>query len=185
MAKSTAFLLIFICVTTGVMAQESLLTLKRGAKTIKTWSSGSPIRFSHYRAGGLSGMVREVTADSLRLNLFQVQRLESSKGFVFFDTLYSGTYTIGLNEITWLHTENSKKFAFKTSEFTAYLASALFSVMAVVNGVKFNDKFSTSLTQAAVRGGSLFMLGRLFHWLGRSDFRLGKKYRLSVLDLRR
>ncbi|MBL7728298.1 MAG: hypothetical protein JNM68_11450, partial [Dinghuibacter sp.] len=63
-----------------------------------------------------------------------------------------------------------------------YIAAALFSGMAIVNGSKFSDKLSTSLTQAAVRGGSLFLLGRVFHWLGRSDYRMGKRFRITVLS---
>lgn len=185
MAKLTALLIIVIFSAAGATAQEAMLTLKRGAKTIKSYTRGSSIRFTHIQGASLSAMVREVTPDSLRLNFYQVQRVQSTKGFVFFDTLYSGITTMGINEITWLHTENSKKFAFKTSEFTSYIAAALFSGMAIVNGSKFSDKLSTSLTQAAVRGGSLFLLGRVFHWLGRSDYRMGRKFRLSVLDLGR
>lgn len=181
--KLTALVLLII-LAAGSAAQDGFLMLKKkNNRTIKTWSTGSAIQLTHYRAGSLNALLAGTKPDSVILKTYEVQRFESSKGFIFFDTVFTGTYLVGLNEIEQVYAPNYKRFAFKTSEYTAYIAAGLFSVMALVNGSKFNDKFSTSLTQAAVRGGSLFLLGRIFHWLGRSDYRLGKKFRLSVFQL--
>jgi hypothetical protein len=180
-SKLTALLILFF-IAAGSMAQDAFLMLKKNNRTIKTWTDGSPIQFTHARVGEINALFAGARPDSVILKTFQIQRFESNRGFVFLDTVFTGNYMIGLNEIKEVYVANNKKFAFKTSEYTSYIAAGLFSVMALANGAKFNDPFSTSLTQAAVRGGSLILLGRIFHWLGRSNYRMGRKFRLYVFE---
>lgn len=183
MRKLTA-LLVLLFAAAACFAQQSLLLLKKKDRTIKTWSTGSYIEFTMNNGAEVSGtFLRTKTKDSIVVRTFQVQRLESSKGFVFFDTLHTGTYVIGLNEIRNGRLPGNKKFAYKASEYTAYTAAVVFATMAIVNGVKFDDKFSTSLKQAGIRGGGLFLLGRVFHWLGKDDYKMGSKYKMVVIDL--
>lgn len=183
MRKLTA-LLVFLFIAASSFAQQSLLLLKKKNKTIKTWSTGGPIEFTLKNGTEINGVfLRTQTKDSIIVRTFQIQRFESSKGFIFFDTLHTGTYIIGLDEIKTGRLNTSKKFAYRASEYTAYTAAAVFATMALVNGAKFDDKFSTSLKQAGVRGGGLFLLGRLFHLLGKDEYKLGSKYRMVVIDL--
>jgi hypothetical protein len=144
---------------------------------------GSYIECTHIRNVDISGLLLKATADSILLNTFQLQRYQSPKGFVLIDTVFTGKYLFGLNEIKQVHVANNKKFSFKTSEYTSYTAAGAFLAMTFINGNKFGESFKTSLKQAAIGSGSLFLLGRIFHWLGRSDYRLGKKFRLSIIQM--
>jgi hypothetical protein len=176
-------LLIGIALSACCNGQENFLTLKKGNRTIKTYMKGSYVECTHIRNVDISGLLVKTTADSIVLNTFQLQRFQSPKGFVLIDTVFTGKYMFGLNEIKQVHVANNKKFSFKTSEYTAYIAAGVFSAMALVNGLKFDDGSKTSLRQAAIRGGSLLLLGRIFHWLGRSDFKIGKRYRLAIIRM--
>lgn len=184
MRKLTALLILLFTVA-ATFAQQSLLVLKKNERTIRTWSKGAYLELALKNGAPLNGyFVGVVRTDSIILRTFQVQRLESSKGFVFFDTLNTGLYVVGMNEIGYGKPMRKKRSGIvQGGEYTLYAASALFATMAIVNGAKFGDKLSRSLTQAAVRGGALFAAGRILRWLGRSNYRLGDKYTMAIINL--
>jgi hypothetical protein len=180
MLKLAACILAICFACTGT-AQEGFLVLKKKKKTIRSWMTGGDFTFTHKRGFDMSGLLVGTAPDSIYLRSYQIIRYANEKGFVFFDTLYTGVYAIGLDEIANLYIPNNKKFAFRTSEYTAYLGAGVFSVQSLINSAKFDDK-SSILTEIAWRGGGLFLLGRVFHWLGRSDYRMGRKYRLHTIN---
>jgi hypothetical protein len=179
---SQLLLFLFLFFTQAASAQEGFLVFKKKNKTYRTFMSGSYLQITHRNGTDISAELRHVKKDSISLRAYMVQRLASTTGFVFFDTIYTASTTYALADIKTIYIQK-RGFSYKTSEYTAYLAAGVFSIMAVVNGAKFKNENgkSTILRDVAIRGGGLFALGRLFHWLGRENFRLGKKYRLATI----
>jgi hypothetical protein len=173
-------LLIFFTGNYFAVAQEAFLVFKKKNQTLRTYMRGSYMQLTHRNGSQVNGEVLKIAKDSIYLRNYFVQRLANDKGFVFFDTIYSGITPLHVNNVKSIYVAK-RGFSFKASEYTSYAAAGLFSVLAVVNGIKFNDGLSTTYKQVAIRGGSLFLLGRLFHLLGREDFKMGKKYRLVTI----
>jgi hypothetical protein len=173
-------LLLMMAVNCYAQDGLSLLVLKKKERTIKTYMPGSRFEAIHRNGSELNGQIRKVSRDTVHLSSFYLQRTGNEKGFIFFDTIYTALPPFPVSDIFSIQVPKNN-FAYRASEYTAYLAGVWFTIMSVVNGSKFNQKGGEVLREIGIRGGGFFLLGRIFRWLGRDEFRLGKKYRLVTV----
>jgi hypothetical protein len=163
-----------------LQAQDGFLVMKKKNITRKTWMTGSTITFTLNTGQKVTGLFMQAKKDSFFVRSYQILRYENEKGFVFLDTIYGGRAAIAVDDVVRISVASRKKAALLASEYTAYAAAAWFGVMSIVNSAKFEDTRAI-LGEVATRSGGLFLLGRLIRLGNRTEFKMGRKYKLATV----
>ena len=178
--RLTILTLLLLSTSCVLLSQNAALFFTDKNKNKQTYFLGSTIKLQHEIGYPIIGHLSGIGKDSIYITNYTIRRLESDKGFVFFDTLHTGTQHYGLNQIKAV-TIDRKNLFFKLSAGTARVAAGYFSIMSIVNGIKFKDNQSTIITDVIIRGGLLYGVSVLFKYLGRERYVIGKRYKLKTM----
>lgn len=172
---------LFLIILPGeVLSQSSdFLLLKRKSRTAGTYFSGSNIAFVTKRGAIYDGRIQNISKDTIYLQEFLTQRMLTTFGTIFLDTIGSRTYAINYNDVAVIGSAKKQKFNWWGSGASLLGGGTLLTIGSGIVYLVDNKKFSAPLMIASA---GLAVLG-YFMAKGRSDgITIGKKYRLQYMS---
>jgi hypothetical protein len=175
------FTIIFSLLFFSSQAQKNdFLILKKKSKTIQMFFKGSQIEFLTIKGDYRNAIITDIKNDSIFLREYIINRVPSTLGFFFIDTIGSYRYVYHYNQLYKFNKQN-KKFD------TGGSAGALLgggTVLAVASGVIYvadNKKFSLPLLASGV---GLATVGYFWGKQTLKGITIGKnKYKLHYINI--
>jgi hypothetical protein len=178
--KKFYILVLLFFPASGLFAQRGFLFVKKNAKTVQTYTTGMPVTLQHKFDYQIQGVLAHIKKDSFSVLQYTIVKKITDKGFVFFDTAYNGFTYYSIDDIKSIPIKKNKSIL-QTAQGASYLAGFGISVLSLVNGIKFNETGSQILKDVAIKGGGLFALGKVLGLLYKTEFKIGRKFRLVTL----
>jgi len=127
----------------------------------------------------MEGRIKQIKADSLFLEQFQVRQVASIFGTPMLDTVRYGLAKLSINDIHLLPKKEQGVSAIKNGSLFM-LGAGGYMVLNIINGLTQTNQSVTSnqnLINLGIAAG-VFMFGEMLHWTHRDYITLGKKYQL-------
>lgn len=179
--KQILTILIILHFSTTVNAQRGFLLIKKNEKTVQTYTTGAFITLEHKFGYRVSGILAHIKKDSFSILNYNIQKKIDYRGFVIFDTVYNGYSYFDKNDIKSIPIKKRRNIL-QTASAASYLASMSFTILAIVNGVKFSDSLSEIGKNVAIKGGGFFALGLGLSKLTRTEYKMGKKFKIGLMQ---
>lgn len=177
--------LIVLTATGTAFAQTGPLLLQKRGRTVKTFFEGSHIEFLTRYKTPMQGIISRFKNDTLYIRDFSIQKSMSSLGGVYFDTLYFPELGVHYRDIGYFRPEKNKATARRLGGFMQK-AGVAWLLMNVINGaLKQEPRREWLDTPNAILTGTLLAGGTALKIKAGKDWKIGRKYQLSMLDLGR
>ncbi len=164
--------------TAGAQSSDALL-LKKGARTIRSFYSGTTLSMTTTDGRSHYGLIEGVYRDTLRLVTYVVERRMTSMGFYILDTagVYHSRFHYREIRTIW---NDRKNFNWAASGYSLLGGGTLLTLASGVVYLVDRDKFSPELMAT---GAGLALVGYFLASQDKKRFVVGKKYRLQYLPL--
>jgi hypothetical protein len=156
-------IIVLLFCTQVLYAQRAYLFIKKNGKKLKTYIEGQYIKIKTDRTGIIEGYINRLRNNTIFINDIRLHK----------------------NEIEQIIVRDKKQFKI---EADAKLLTLLTAAVALSTyGMTLNDReeFSTALTNSIVIGYSPLLISAIRKKLSfkRQAYKMGKKYRIDILDL--
>jgi hypothetical protein len=163
--------------------QSDILLLQKNQRTIRQFFAGSQIDFYTTEHMGVSAVVDYIKRDSLFLLQYDIRMMPTMFGTFAPDTLavYKVQYSV---KNVYSFPANPRKFSFITNGTLFMLGGGAYLVLNMVNTLREGDPpFAKDNRPNIIGGVAAFAAGLLLNKTQRTEYRLGKKYRLKYLPV--
>jgi hypothetical protein len=163
-------------------AQQGMLLIQKNKRTVKAYYTGSNIIMQHKRGYTIQGILGRIQKDSFSVLNFSIKRVELGMGFARFDTSYNGYSFFSIADIKSIPILKTKSLI-EVAEGLSYLGATGITIASIVNGVKFKENITTIGKEIAIRGGGLFLFGKLLSLFNKKNYVIQKKYSIALMQL--
>jgi hypothetical protein len=163
-------------------AQRGFLLVQKKNKTIESYTTGAPIVLQHKYNYTIQGLLAHIKKDSFSVLNYTIQKKIDPRGFVYFDTLYNGYTFFAISDIKGIPKKDKRKSIIETASGASFLLGTSFTIVSLVNGIKFSDSLEEIGKNVAIKGGGFFALGWVLKKLKPTFYTFGKKYKLHLMQ---
>lgn len=179
------FLLFCILILSSltVSAQNNILLLRKNNRTVRTLFEGKYIAFDTKQKSSASGIITKIGKDTIFIRHFEIMRVGTTYGGVYFDTSFRYTTAIHIKDIGAVHPFRSMS-GYANSGALLMIAGGGVMVLGAVNGIyrkeSIGDWYKPSgFISAGVLAGTGYFLQRA----SKKKYVIGRKYQLQILSI--
>jgi hypothetical protein len=176
--KSFALLLSFFVSYTAI-AQSDMLLLKKKNTTIATYTAGNHIAFTATNGNYVEADITAIQNDTLYLRQYAIHQVFTTLGVYMPDTVNSYYIKYSYEDILSIP-KTGRHFDVAASGNSLFAGGILLTVASGIVYVADRSKFSPGLL---IAGASLGVIGYFMSRHNSSEWKIGKKYRLSYLSV--
>ena len=183
MKKITSLILIlFFLVSTARAQGGQLLALKEKGIIVRSFTSGSYIKFKFVNQQWITGYVDWVKKDSIQVNQFALQPIMTSYGTYAEDTLKVGPIKLHVNEIIGFSMEKGHYTSVFTNGTLLQVAGPLYAGLNISNSIIKKDPVFSNRNLPQIAGGIVtWLLGSLQRKTHPNYRPIGKRFSVEII----
>jgi len=174
------FAVLLMLSTAGFAQPSDFLILKKNKKPIQYFYAGSQIQFMSTNGAYRDALINQIKNDTIYLQEFLVQRLPTTFGSYFIDTVGSFRYSYHYNQVGSFGKAQKKGFNVSGSGAALLGGGTLLTLASAVSYLADKEKFSPQLLIASA---GLATAGYFMTRTGRKGMVIGKKYKLQYMNM--
>ena len=172
--------IIILLPLSGLCQPSDFLILKKNKKPLKYFYAGSQIQFVSTNGAYRDALINQIKNDTLYIQEFLVQRLATSFGSYFIDTVGSFRYSYHYNQVGSFGKAQKKGFNVSGSGAALLGGGTLLTLASGVSYLADKEKFSPQLLIASA---GLATAGYFMSRTGKKGMVIGKKYKLQYMNM--
>ena len=183
MKKITTLLFLLLFLMDNASAQGGkLLALKEKGIIVRSFTSGSYIKFKFVNQQWITGYVDWVKEDSIQVNQFALQPIMTSYGTYAEDTLRVGPMRLHVNEIIGFSMEKGHYTSVFTSGALLQVAGPLYAGLNISNSIIKKEPVFSNRNLPQIAGGVVtWLLGKLQRKTHPNYRPIGKRFSVQII----
>ena len=183
MKKITLFIVLLLLITGATYAQGGkLLALKEKGIIVRSFTSGSFIKFKFINQQWVTGYVDWIKEDSIQINQFALQPVMTSFGTYAEDTLKVGPIRIHVKEIIGFAQEKGHYTSVFTNGALLQVAGPLYAGLNISNSIIKKDPVFSNRNLPQIAGGVVaWILGNLQRKAHPNYRPIGKRFSVEII----
>jgi hypothetical protein len=181
--KITLFIVLLLLMAGAAYAQGGkLLALKERGIIVRSFTSGSYIKFKFINQQWITGYVDWIKEDSIQINQFAIQPVMSSFGTYAEDTLKVGPIRIHVKEIIGFAQEKGHYTSVFTNGALLQVAGPLYAGLNISNSIIKKDPVFSNRNLPQIAGGVVaWILGNLQRKAHPNYRPIGKRFSVEII----
>ena len=183
MKKITIFIVLLLLMAGATYAQGGkLLALKEKGIIVRSFTSGSFIKFKFINQQWVTGYVDWIKEDSIQINQFALQPVMTSFGTYAEDTLKVGPFRIHVKEIIGIAQEKGHYTSVFTNGALLQVAGPLYAGLNISNSIIKKDPVFSNRNLPQIAGGVVaWILGNLQRKAHPNYRPIGKRFSVEII----
>lgn len=183
MKKITLFIVLLLLMAGATYAQGGkLLALKEKGIIVRSFTSGSFIKFKFINQQWVTGYVDWIKEDSIQINQFALQPVMTSFGTYAEDTLKVGPIRIHVKEIIGFAQEKGHYTSVFTNGALLQVAGPMYAGLNISNSIIKKDPVFSNRNLPQIAGGVVaWILGNLQRKAHPNYRPIGKRFSVEII----
>lgn len=183
MKKITLFIVLLLLMAGATYAQGGkLLALKEKGIIVRSFTSGSFIKFKFINQQWITGYVDWIKEDSIQINQFALQPVMTSFGTYAEDTLKVGPIRIHVKEIIGFAQEKGHYTSVFTNGALLQVAGPLYAGLNISNSIIKKDPVFSNRNLPQIAGGVVaWILGNLQRKAHPNYRPIGRRFSVEII----
>lgn len=183
MKKITLFIVLLLLIAGATYAQGGkLLALKERGIIVRSFTSGSFIKFKFINQQWVTGYVDWIKEDSIQINQFALQPVMTSFGTYAEDTIKVGPIRIHVKEIIGFAQEKGHYTSVFTNGALLQVAGPLYAGLNISNSIIKKDPVFSNRNLPQIAGGVVaWILGNLQRKAHPNYRPIGKRFSVEII----
>lgn len=174
-------ILILSCLTAS--SQNNILLLQKKNKTVRTLFEGKYIAFDTKQNSSASGIITKIAKDTIFIRHFEIVRMGTTYGGVYFDTSFRYTTAVHIKDIGAIHPFRELSGLARSGPILMIAGGGVL-VLGAVNGIYRKESIGEWYKPSGfISAGVLAGTGFLLHRSSKKKLVIGKKYQLKILSI--